>query len=163
MTLDQSIKRILQIIDVSDRLLYDEVKAECKFQTMISATVSHELRNPLNSLICNLQYMNHNLKSMKQGMSMIQPESQPSQESLKDSKELLQNSYEGIKTSGRYITNSAQLIDFFVHDMLDYTILTSKKENFTKNIETFDIKESIEQIIGIMKDKADMKKIEIKT
>lgn len=47
--------------------------------------------------------------------------------------------------------------------MLDYTILTSKKENFTKNIETFDIKESIEQIIGIMKDKADMKKIEIKT
>lgn len=41
--------------------------------------------------------------------------------------------------------------------MLDYTILSSKKENFIKNIETFDIKESIEQIIDIMKDKANMK------
>lgn len=41
--------------------------------------------------------------------------------------------------------------------MLDYTILSSKKENFIKNIEIFDIKESIEQIIDIMKDKANMK------
>lgn len=47
-------KTILQIIDVSDKLLYDEIKAEYEFHSMINATVSHELRNPLNSMICQL-------------------------------------------------------------------------------------------------------------
>jgi len=39
------------MIDVSDKILYNEVKAEKQFLTLINATVSHELRNPLNSLI----------------------------------------------------------------------------------------------------------------
>jgi len=42
---------LLQIIDVSDKMLYNEVKAEQSFLTLINATVSHELRNPLNSLV----------------------------------------------------------------------------------------------------------------
>jgi len=32
-------------------MLYDEVKAEKSFLTIINAAVSHELRNPLSSLI----------------------------------------------------------------------------------------------------------------
>ena len=71
--------------------------------------------------------------------------------------------YEGIKKSSRYITNSAQLIDFFVHDILDYSIISNKNENFTKKVEIFDIQESVDQIICIMKDKADMKNINIST
>lgn len=42
---------MLQIIDMSDKMLYNEVKAEQSFLTLINATVSHELRNPLASLI----------------------------------------------------------------------------------------------------------------
>ena len=44
-------KDLLQIIDVSDKMLYGEVRAEQVFLTLINAAVSHELRNPLNSLI----------------------------------------------------------------------------------------------------------------
>ena len=44
-------KYLLQIIDVSDKMLYNEAKAEQSFLTLINAAVSHELRNPLNSLI----------------------------------------------------------------------------------------------------------------
>jgi signal transduction histidine kinase len=36
---------------MSDKMLYNEVKAEQSFLTLINATVSHELRNPLASLI----------------------------------------------------------------------------------------------------------------
>lgn len=43
---------MIQIIDVSDKIFYNEVKAEQEFLSLISATVSHELRNPLSSLIC---------------------------------------------------------------------------------------------------------------
>lgn len=46
-----SLKQMIQIIDVSSKILYSEIKAEQQFITLISAAVSHELRNPLNSLI----------------------------------------------------------------------------------------------------------------
>ena len=36
---------------MSDKILYNEVKAEQTFLTLINAAVSHELRNPLSSLI----------------------------------------------------------------------------------------------------------------
>jgi len=39
------------VVDISDKILYSEVKAEHTFLEMINAAVSHELRNPLNSLI----------------------------------------------------------------------------------------------------------------
>jgi signal transduction histidine kinase len=42
---------IVQLIDVSDKILYNEVKAEQTFLTLINAAVSHELRNPLQSLM----------------------------------------------------------------------------------------------------------------
>ena len=44
-------KVLLQIIDVNDKILYNEAKAEQSFLTLINAAISHELRNPLNSLI----------------------------------------------------------------------------------------------------------------
>lgn len=44
-----------------------------------------------------------------------------------------------LKDSGRRIRNSTKLIDFFVNDMLDYSVLKGKNQNFTKNVEVFDI------------------------
>lgn len=48
---ESNYKTLIQIIDMSDKMLYNEVKAEQSFLTLINATVSHELRNPLASLI----------------------------------------------------------------------------------------------------------------
>ena len=44
-------KILIQIIDMSDKILYSEAKAEQSFLTLINAAISHELRNPLNSLV----------------------------------------------------------------------------------------------------------------
>ncbi len=41
---------MIQIIDISDSILYDKSKAQNEFLSVINATVSHELRNPLNSI-----------------------------------------------------------------------------------------------------------------
>ena len=62
---------ILQIFDVSHKLLYDDIKAEYDFHSMINATVSHELRNPLNSMICQLESMNHNLRALEKVKNAI--------------------------------------------------------------------------------------------
>jgi len=41
---------MIQLIDISDSILYDQSKAQNEFLSVINATVSHELRNPLNSI-----------------------------------------------------------------------------------------------------------------
>lgn len=53
--LTHSEKIIIQIIDMSDKILYNEVKAEQSFLALINATVSHELRNPLSSMVGQIE------------------------------------------------------------------------------------------------------------
>ena len=38
-------------IDISQKILYDTSKAEGEFLSLINSTISHEMRNPLNSII----------------------------------------------------------------------------------------------------------------
>ena len=42
---------MLQFIDISKSILYDMEKAHNVVLSMINACVSHEMRNPLNSII----------------------------------------------------------------------------------------------------------------
>ena len=49
---------------MSDSMLYTEAKAEQSFLTLINATVSHELRNPLVSIIGSRD----NLKEILKGL-----------------------------------------------------------------------------------------------
>ena len=44
-------KVMLCFNDISQKILYDTTKAEGEFLSLINSTVSHEMRNPLNSII----------------------------------------------------------------------------------------------------------------
>lgn len=41
---------LIQIIDISSKFLYSQEKAKNDLLSIINASVSHELRNPLNSI-----------------------------------------------------------------------------------------------------------------
>ena len=43
-------KNIIQIIDISNSIVFDQQRAQNEFLNVINACVSHELRNPLNSI-----------------------------------------------------------------------------------------------------------------
>ena len=58
-------KTLLQIIDMSDKILYNKVKAEKSFLALINAAVSHELRNPLSSLIGQIEQIQDYFESFK--------------------------------------------------------------------------------------------------
>ena len=47
---DDQKSTMIQIIDVSKEILYDKEKAHTELLNLINATVSHEMRNPLNSI-----------------------------------------------------------------------------------------------------------------
>ena len=49
--IDGKKRTMLQIINISANILYDKYKAMNEFQALINACVSHELRNPLNSIV----------------------------------------------------------------------------------------------------------------
>ena len=73
----------------------------------------------------------------------------------------LESILEGIKICGKKMFSATKFIDYFVHDILDYTILNKQEKNFTKNFTVADIREAMEEISDIMMDKIEMKGITI--
>ena len=43
-------KHVLQITDISQKVLYETAMGERRLLQLINATVSHEMRNPINSI-----------------------------------------------------------------------------------------------------------------
>ena len=67
----------------------------------------------------------------------------------------------GFKTCSAKMIQALKFIDFFVHDILDYTLLNKSMKNFTKDIKYFNIKVAVSEIIGIFEDKANFKNINV--
>ena len=122
---------LLQMIDVSDKMLYNEVKAEKDFGTLINAAVSHELRNPLNSLIGQITSMDTLFEFFLAVITEMPLTS--------DLRSKLSQIYDGLSLCSNKITSAAKFIDFFVHDILDYTVLNKDAKNFVKQNSIFDI------------------------
>mmetsp|Transcript_7113 Transcript_7113/g.11269 ORF Transcript_7113/g.11269 Transcript_7113/m.11269 type:complete len:83 (-) Transcript_7113:996-1244(-) len=59
--------------------------------------------------------------------------------------------------------SAVNFIDYFVHDILDYTLLSKEEKNFTKNLTVFDIREAVSEVLGFQSDKAKMKNINVGT
>ena len=58
--------------------------------------------------------------------------------------------------TGLKITSASKFLDFFVHDILDYSMLNKEETNFNKNIENFDIRLVVNEILQIHNDKVKM-------
>lgn len=65
--------------------------------------------------------------------------------------------YENIYNCGKKMASATKFIDFFVHDILDYTILNKESSAFMKNITVFNIKDAVGEIVDTLADKADLK------
>ena len=57
--------------------------------------------------------------------------------------------YEGLVQAGEKCTSASKFIDFFIHDILDYTLLNKKETNFSKSCVPFNIKLAIKEILEI--------------
>ena len=51
--------------------------------------------------------------------------------------------------AGQKCTSASKFIDFFIHDILDYTLLNKKETNFSVTCAPFNIKEAIREILEI--------------
>ena len=46
---------VIQLIDISQKILYEMAVGEKRLFSLINATVSHEMRNPTNSILSQVQ------------------------------------------------------------------------------------------------------------
>ena len=65
--------------------------------------------------------------------------------------------YSGIHENFDKMTFACKFIDFFVHDLLDYTILNKDSRNFIKICRSFDVKKAMREILDILDDKIKLK------
>lgn len=64
---------------------------------------------------------------------------------------------------GKKVDSATKFIDFFVHDILDFSVLNKNDANFNPINSVFDIRDAIDTIIEMQEDKARMKKILVRT
>jgi len=74
---------------------------------------------------------------------------------------VLEKIHEGLGVCTKKIVSSSKFIDYFVHDMLDYSMLNKEEKNFMKTVDTFDVREAVNEIIEIQEDKIMMKNLQI--
>jgi hypothetical protein len=74
-------------------------------------------------------------------------------------KEKLEKIHLGLQKCSTKMSSACKFIDFFVHDVLDYTILNKDSKNFIKNSINFDINQAISEMLQILEDKTLMKNI----
>jgi len=91
--------------------------------------------------------------------SCIKQSTASSKERLEKLEGYLERIFVGLKGCGSKMMSATKFIDYFVHDILDYTLLNKEEKNFTKNQVTFDIREAISEVISFLQDKADRKKV----
>lgn len=70
---------------------------------------------------------------------------------------------EDIETTIKKLSQSVKFIDFFVHDIFDFSVLRKEDEEFTKDKQFFDIRDAVKEIVEIQEDKVEMKSLNVHT
>jgi len=47
-------EKVVRFIDISSKILFDSLNTERKYMTYMNSTISHEMRNPLNSILAQI-------------------------------------------------------------------------------------------------------------
>ena len=127
--------------------MYNIANAEKKLLSTINATVSHEMRKPLNSIYSqNLKQTQINEK-IKEILSI-----DFNKLSMDKLKSYLGQLREQSLQSIRIQSSSTKILNFLVNDMLDFAQLRNGK--LRKDISQFDISEAIQEIVNLQLDKA---------
>ena len=114
------------------------IKHHNELLNLINATVSHELRNPLNS-ICSQGLENQVLfKQICQILERGEVELE-----MNTLKAIMKKLNQGQKT----LSSSTKLMTNLIQDLLDYAQIKAGK--FRKNLKRFNIHDTIEEIMSI--------------
>jgi signal transduction histidine kinase len=147
--------QIFQFACVTCSIHFERAMTQSMCAKLMTQTVSHELRNPLNCIMMQQDSQHVYLKQMKE--VLFQENADPS--NLTNCKGKLTDIFNEMWESCKISKTSSKLMLYNVEDLLDYGQLESG--NFRKNIELFDVRKSIQEIINVQQYKASDKRIKL--
>ena len=107
---------MLQFIDISKTILYDMEKGHNAVLSMINACVSHEMRNPLNSIVAQNIEKEGIYKEINLLVSQLKNKSIKTKKFLSKHDGLMKK----LKSGWKVQQSSANILAFIVQDLLDY-------------------------------------------
>ena len=148
---DHQQETVIRFIDISSKILYDSLNTERKYMTYMNSTISHEMRNPLNSICTQIEIMTKTLEEITNFRIVIKD-----QISVEQMQRI--NSIGDTFGSSVSTCNSAcKMLMFNVEDILALPQL--KDGHFTKNIQDTNLSSAIREVMGIQEVQARMKNI----
>ena len=130
---------MIQIHDISKSIMIDKIQTEKQLYESINATVSHEMRNPINSIEFQGQNMHFLMENVSNFLSAL-GETPELKKVKKQSSEMTR--------SLSVMRQSSKLLLFFVQDLLDFAQIKQKK--FKKHLEEFDAQVAIDEICQVL-------------
>jgi len=122
---------------------------------MINACVSHEMRNPINSIQCQnykIEELAKTIRDLVKGNDI---------NTIHRLKKEIQSISEELTDSSKIQLASTKLLNFYVGDMLSLAQINSKK--FRKDNSNINLKDTIEEVMMIQAYKAESFKIDMQT
>ena len=162
-TVDNLDKKIVHLIETTSEVLQEQYKAQTHLLSLINACVSHELRNPLNSIIAQI-FICENLNSqMTSSLAKLEAEILGSKDPEKLKKELsnLKKQLTMFSKGTDILQASSDMMLSIVQDLLDFAQIKAGK--FRKALEWFDVRQAIEGVNCIQQLQAKAKGITLKT
>lgn len=131
----------MSLIDYSTDIIMENLNNEKMQMTYMNSTVSHEMRNPLNSIHSQIVLIEGYLQEMerlfKKHMGTFSAEDQVLVEDLVDD----------LSLSIKICKSSCRLLSFSVEDILALPQL--KEGKFRKNLKVSDLKKAVEEVMAI--------------
>ena len=147
-------RMLLQIVNVTDSVIKQNVKMENESLTVLNACISHEFRNPLNSISAQNYELRGLVEQLREklidGLHEVLPD-----DKKRDIFRILSKLNESIDVHD----SSTELMTFLVQDLLDFAQLKAGK--FRKNISKFNIRDTVKKVMRIQRRKADAAGIEL--
>lgn len=61
----------LQFFDLNSKIFYDDIKAQEEYMSLTNSTISHEMRNPLNSILAMCKIIEENIRQLDSFKSLV--------------------------------------------------------------------------------------------
>lgn len=115
---------MIQFIDITASQLYDDALRKKNFAQMLNATVSHEMRTPINAIQQSVVAQDSELEELKKMQNKVMQicNSSLGEEHKKATRTLfkkMEKSFEKIGHIDDNMKTSSKLLGFYVQDLLD--------------------------------------------
>lgn len=157
---------MIQFVDISHGQRYDDLVRKKNFATMLNATVSHEMRTPINSIqqsVIAYKMEIDEIKNLKEQLkeSLFEDNTDMEKFIKHQHKTLhsLDKTLNKIDFIDKNLKTSSKLLGFYVQDLLDVSQI--KAGTITKNIKQVNLNKVLHEVLNLQEISAEMKQVSI--